>query len=95
MSPTAVPTRITIDFRDAIHPSRTWILGLDERGGRVDLLASDPPLARSPEPALPSSAAPSRVWVQPIAQVGEIALPTALSSVCACPEFCERDHANE
>jgi hypothetical protein len=95
MSPTAVPTRITIDFRDAMHPSRTWILGLDEGGGRVDLLAQDPPIARSPEPALPAPATPSRVWVQPVAQVGVFAHPTALSSDCACPEFCERDHANE
>jgi len=95
MSPTAVPTRITIDFRDAVHPSRTWILGLDDRGGRVDLIAHDPPLAGSPEPALPSSNTPSRVWVHPTARIGEFAHPTALSSACACPEFCERDHANE
>jgi hypothetical protein len=95
MSPTAVPTRITIDFRDAIHPSRTWILGLDEDGGRVDLLALDPPLAPTPERALPSHATPIRGWVQPDVQMRELAHPAALSSACACPEFCERDHANE
>lgn len=40
MSPTAIPTRITIDFRNSIHPSRSWILGLAaEPEGRVDLLA--------------------------------------------------------
>jgi hypothetical protein len=44
MRPTAVPTRITIDFRDAIHPSRTWILGLgDSSADRVELLAFEHP----------------------------------------------------
>lgn len=81
MSPTPVPARITIDFRDAIHPSRMWILGMD--GGpdaRVELVALGAPLA----PSLGSGAAPlprSR--------------PSALTEDCACPEFCERDHANE
>lgn len=56
MSPTAVPTRITIDFRDSIHPSRSWILGLAaEPEGRVDLLAFEDGatpagLANSPRP---------------------------------------------
>ena len=45
MSPTAIPARITIDFRDAVHPSRTWILGFDEaRPARVELLAFERPL---------------------------------------------------
>jgi hypothetical protein len=44
MSPIAVPTRITIDFRAAIHPSRAWILGLGD-AGRADLLAFDAPPA--------------------------------------------------
>jgi hypothetical protein len=40
MRPTAIPARITIDFRDTIHPSRTWILGLGEASvARVELLA--------------------------------------------------------
>jgi hypothetical protein len=39
MRPTSVPTRITIDFRDAVHPSRSWILGLDDDAERVELLA--------------------------------------------------------
>lgn len=78
MSPTAVPTRITVDFRDAIHPSRTWILGIgDEAAPRVDLLAFDvaeaPGLAR----AVPRHR------------------PTALTTDCTCPDYCERDHANE
>ena len=70
MSRTAVPTRITIDFRDAIQPSRTWILGLSRRGRASQLLAFDAPL-----PAL-SRAARGR-------------------TTCMCPDFCERDHANE
>jgi hypothetical protein len=69
MRPIAVPTRITIDFRDAILPSRTWILGLDADGGRADLVAFD-----GPRPSLP----------QP-----------AILTACTCPDFCERDHANE
>ncbi len=40
MSPTAVPSRITIDFRDAALPSRTWILGVDEAAtARMELIA--------------------------------------------------------
>jgi hypothetical protein len=70
MSPTAVPTRITIDFRDAIHPSRTWILGIGDDGGRADLLTFDQPLTPLPR-------------------------PIALTTACTCPDFCERDHANE
>lgn len=82
MSPTAIPARITIDFRDAVHPSRTWILGFDEaRPTRVELLAFERPLA----PSLGSGA------VQALPRHR----PTALSADCACPDFCERDHANE
>ena len=87
MSPTAVPTRITIDFRDAVLPSRTWILGVDEAPARVDLIAFDAPPVTSP--AIPRLGATSQsrqqrpVW------------PTAAVAECACPEFCERDHANE
>ena len=84
MSPTAVPTRITIDFREAIHPSRTWILGLDtsvpEPEHRIELLAFETapvPTLGSAGRALPRSR------------------PTALAADCACPDYCERDHANE
>jgi hypothetical protein len=53
MRPTAVPTRITIDFRDAIHPSRTWILGLgDTSVDRVELLAFERPAATASATAL-------------------------------------------
>jgi hypothetical protein len=81
MSPTTVPTRITIDFRDAVHPSRMWILGVDGAAdARVELVSWEAPLA----PSLGRAAGP---------------LPrtraTALSADCACPDFCERDHANE
>jgi hypothetical protein len=80
MSPTAVPTRITIDFRDAVEPSRTWILGLDRSEDRVDLLG------------FVSPPTPSRT-LHPI--VRRRPVPTALSADCACPAYCERDHANE
>ena len=64
MGPTAIPTRITIDFRDAMLPSRTWILGVDEAApARVELIAFDgsprrraeppPPTRRKPGPAEP------------------------------------------
>jgi hypothetical protein len=81
MSPTAIPARITIDFRDAVHPSRTWILGFDETPARVDLLAFEAPLA----PSLGSGGQ------APLPRMR----PTALLADCACPDFCERDHANE
>ncbi len=82
MSPTAVPARITIDFRDAMHPSRTWILGVDEDPrARIELLAFDSP----PAPSIASGAA------RPMPRMR----PSALSADCVCPEFCERDHENE
>jgi hypothetical protein len=81
MSPTPVPTRITIDFRDAMHPSRMWILGVDGApDARVELIALGAPVAAG----LGSGAAPA-----------PRAHPTALAAECACPDFCERDHANE
>ena len=53
MQPTAIPTRITIDFRDAIHPSRTWILGLgDPSVARVELITFDRPTASGAATAL-------------------------------------------
>jgi hypothetical protein len=88
MSPTAVPTRITIDFRDAVLPSRTWILGVDEAApSRVELVAFDGPEAG--EPSLPHR----RGWA--VGRPGPHLRPTALIADCACPDFCERDHANE
>lgn len=70
MHPDAIPARITIDFRDELHPSRTWILGLDASGGRADLVGFEEPRPR-----------PSFV--------------ARLATSCTCPDFCERDHANE
>ena len=43
MSPTAVPARITIDFRDSLDPARAWILGVGGASARVELLAFDVP----------------------------------------------------
>lgn len=78
MSPTAAPTRITVDFRDAIHPSRAWILGIGhESAPRVDLLAFETAAARDPLRPMPRRR------------------PTALTTDCTCPDYCERDHANE
>jgi hypothetical protein len=86
MSPTAVPSRITIDFRDAALPSRTWILGVDEAAtARMELIAF--------EDAAPRDDVPSRRAVARDGQ-GRTA-PAALTADCVCPEFCERDHANE
>ena len=86
MSPTAVPSRITIDFRDAALPSRTWILGVDEAAtARMELIAF--------EDAAPRDDVSSRPAVARDAH-GRTA-PAALTADCLCPEFCERDHANE
>jgi hypothetical protein len=88
MDSTAVPSRITIDFRDAMLPSRTWILGVDEASpARVDLIAFH--AARPAEPAIPRRLESSPPRPAPLVR------PTALVAECACPEFCERDHANE
>ena len=88
MSPTAVPTRITIDFRDAVLPSRTWILGVDEAApARVELITFDG--SKAAEPSLPHRRGADDGWSRPHVR------PTALMADCACPDFCERDHANE
>ena len=88
MDSTAVPSRITIDFRDAMLPSRTWILGVDEASpARVELIAFH--AVRRNEPTIPT-----RVQSSPARPAPQVR-PTALVAECACPEFCERDHANE
>ena len=88
MDSTAVPSRITIDFRDAMLPSRTWILGVDETSpARVDLIAFH--AARPAELAIP------RRPGSPPPRPAPLVRPTALVAECACPEFCERDHDNE
>jgi hypothetical protein len=89
MRSTTGPTRITIDFHDAIHPSRSWILGIDERSPqRLELIAFDG------GPGTPALVRPSRRALPP-----RRALPQAHAAAvvleCACPDFCERDHANE
>ena len=86
MSPTAVPSRITIDFRDAALPSRTWILGVDEAAtARMELIAFEGGTGVG-TPRRPRSAP---------AEVPASVTPSALTADCLCPEFCERDHANE
>jgi hypothetical protein len=88
MTPNAVPSRITIDFRDAAMPSRTWILGVDEASsGRMELIAFDAERTR-PDAALPHRAGAGAA-IQP-----DI-VPVAVFADCACPDFCERDHENE
>ena len=88
MTPTAVPSRITIDFRDSALPSRTWILGVDEAStGRMELIAFEG------EPTRSDAALPRRA--DPIDARQRDTVPTAVASDCVCPEFCERDHANE
>lgn len=88
MTPTAVPSRITIDFRDSAMPSRTWILGVDEAStARMELIAFDA------EPIRPDAALPHRAG--PIDARQRDPLPAAVAADCVCPEFCERDHANE
>ena len=92
MGPTALPARITIDFRDSIDPHRGWILGVSEKPSRIELLAFDEPPTTTADVAAAAAVAndahPSQAPLpaQP---------PTALDGDCTCPEFCERDHANE
>ncbi|MGH2474709.1 MAG: hypothetical protein ACRDIL_05545 [Candidatus Limnocylindrales bacterium] len=89
MTTTATPTRITIDFHDSVHPSRSWIMGIDDRSPqRLELIAFDPPT----EPT-----ARAQVSLRPVPSRRAVSRPnpTALDAACACPEYCERDHANE
>jgi hypothetical protein len=85
MSPTAVPARITIDFRDAALPSRTWILGVDEPAtARMELIAFEA------TPGIDMAASGGGRVGTPASTA-----PAAFLADCACPDFCERDHANE
>ena len=97
MSPTAVPSRITIDFRDAALPSRTWILGVDEDASeRIELIAFDGGSAVSEGVSTPRTFRPMPVVMA--AMPGHFPAgiaPAAVLADCACPDFCERDHANE
>ena len=86
MSLTAVPSRITIDFRDTALPSRTWILGVDEAAtARMELIAFEDVAPRAD--VLPGRSIPKAVPAG--------VAPAAVTADCLCPEFCERDHANE
>jgi hypothetical protein len=91
MSPTAMPARITIDFRESLDPARGWILGVAGKPTRVELLAFDAPSATTAEVAASAAArTASQSGALPVApRVG------AVDGDCTCPEFCERDHANE
>ena len=94
MTPTAVPSRITIDFRDAALPSRTWILGVDEAAtGRMELIAFDGSAPGSDGLAVPHRSIPT--VASPSVEIAAGVTPAAMTADCACPEFCERDHANE
>ena len=98
MSPTAVPSRITIDFHDALLPSRSWILGIGDTGApaRVELLAFEAPIDRpsaAPTPILRTSPAPAPMLVTSRPSASGSAW--LLEADCTCPEYCERDHANE
>jgi hypothetical protein len=89
MSQAPIPTRITIDFRDAVHPSRTWILGVDERTPqRVELIAFEAQPRRLDRP-MPAARSVTRRDRGSHRSLG------VLHAECACPDFCERDHANE
>ena len=78
MTPNAVPSRITIDFRDAAMPSRTWILGVDEASrGRMELIAFDG------EPTRSDAALPHRTG--PPASAQPDIVPVAVLADCACP----------
>jgi hypothetical protein len=90
VSQPSVPTRITIDFRDAAMPSRTWILGVDDGArDRIELIALERRDGVVADPAVPVSDRP-RGRTAP----GRRAV--MLRHVeCSCPDFCELDHANE
>ena len=89
MSQPSVPTRITIDFRDAAMPSRTWILGVDDRArDRIELIALEGRDGVA-DPAVPVSER-TRGRTAP----GRRAVVRAHVE-CSCPDFCELDHANE
>jgi hypothetical protein len=95
MSPTAVPSRITIDFRDAALPSRTWILGVDEAASdRLELIAFDAP-AQAIDPTPARRLGEPTALVQSNRTIPAAVVAAAVLADCACPDFCERDHANE
>jgi len=91
-APIPVPTRITIDFREDVRPSRGWIIGaIPDGGGRIEVLTLASPTLASP--SLPLGVTGSGLRRE--LDSGRRAEPTAATADCACPAFCERDHANE
>ena len=92
MSPTALPARITIDFRESLDPGRGWILGVSDKPSRVELLAFDTPPATTAEVA---ELAAARTETSTTSDVLPVQSVIAVEGECTCPEFCERDHANE
>ena len=103
--------RITIDFRDTVHPSRRWILGVGDGRARVELVPVDgaPKGGDGLDGSADTTAAAvgaTRPGVAPGRRLAEnsgrvpvdvravVAAPP-LAGSCTCPEFCERDHANE
>jgi len=86
MQPRRAPEQITIDFRQALHPTRGWILGVigipDER---VELLTI--PGGRPAEPILRG---------RPTRHAERFAGPSSAElAECSCPAGCPLDHENE
>ena len=94
-APIPVPTRITIDFREDVRPSRGWIIGaIPDGSGRIELLSLGSQASLSVgSQALPLGVTGSGRGLGP-ARPPE-AETTAATADCACPAFCERDHENE
>ncbi len=70
----------------AILPSRAWILGIV-----VEPDARPRPAAVAGTPLQTSVQTPLQTAL-PLPRGSE---STAVASECTCPDFCERDHANE
>jgi hypothetical protein len=88
---TPVPTRITIDFRDDVQPTHSWIVGATPGSPRrIQLLAMPAREVESRRDVEPRPAWTASPAVEPFA--GE---PAVVPGECCCPEFCELDHANE
>jgi hypothetical protein len=78
---TPVPTRITIEFGPDAGPGQRWVVGSGPTGsGRVEVRAVG-------GEAVPLGVSPER---SPVTSTATERRPD-----CACPAFCELDHANE
>jgi hypothetical protein len=88
------PARITIDFRDSIDPHRGWIVGVGDGRARVELITVESPARATAGTARDGGAATDGGRL--VAGNGaDPAVPVLAVLDCTCPEFCERDHANE